>query len=362
MSRNLLQTPNLAALPTVESGQAACIEGARIAGVVSCVPRARIGNEQFVDSFGVDKVAEVTKMTGVEVRYWVAPGETTSDLCVAASERLLEGAEWDRQSLDAVIFVSQTPDYRLPATAALIQARLQLRPNIIAFDVSLGCSGYVYGLWLAMTIVASGAAQRVLLAVGDTSSQLVDPQDRATAMLFGDAGTATIVEASPGSAPAYFILGSDGRGADNLIVPAGAFREAKHRSPNNPEKLYMDGGEIFTFTLRAVPKLIAETAQLANRSMDEFEGFLLHQANRFMINHLAKKAKLPPEKVFSNIDRFGNTSSATVPLLMTDTLGSRLRQETLLLGLFGFGVGYSWASAAVEVGPLACVETITNDV
>lgn len=341
------------------AGQAVRVTGAAVAGIVSCVPPRRIDNEEFIERFG-DTVAEITKMTGVRSRFWVDEGVTTSDLCTRAASRLLDSLEWERDSVDAVIFVSQTPDFRLPATAGVIQANLGLRPSIIGLDINLGCSGYVYGLWLAMTLVGSGAARRALLVVGDTSSSLVDPSDRATAMLFGDAGTATAIEAS-GTGEADFVLGSDGRGAGNLIVPSGAFRSAEHRSPNASDKLYMDGGEIFNFTLKAVPKLIARTIEFAGRTLDDYDGFLLHQANQFMVNHLAKKAKLLPEKVPMNIDRYGNTSSATIPLLMSDDFGERLRSGERLLALFGFGVGYSWGGASLRVGPLRCAETVTYD-
>ena len=305
-------------LPELKSGRAAIVSDARVAGVVACVPPLCVTNERFAERFG-DGVAEVTKMTGVQQRYWVEDGVTASDLCQAAGERLLAGLGWAADTIDALIFISQTPDYRLPATATALQARMGLRPGVIAFDVNLGCSAYPYGLWLAMMMVNSGAARRVLLAVGDTSSRVVDPADRATALLFGDAGTVTAIEASDGATSAAFILGSDGRGADNLIIPKGAFRVADHASPNDPEKLFMDGGEIFTFTLKAVPPLVADTLALSDTAVDDYDGFLFHQANTFMIRHLAKKSKLPAEKVPINIDRYGNTSSATIPPYTTNT-------------------------------------------
>lgn len=342
----------------MKSGRVAQLSGARIAGIVSCVPPKVVTNDHFASQFG-DGVAEVTKMTGVLSRHWVEPDVTTSDLCAAAAERLLTGLGWDADSLDALIFISQTPDHRLPATASILQARLGARPGIIAFDVNLGCSAYPYGLWLAMMMVQAGAARRVLLAVGDTSSRVVDPSDRATALLFGDAGTATAIEANELCEPVTFILGSDGRGAENLMIPQGAFRSIQHRSPNDPEKLFMDGGEIFTFTLKSVPPLVADSLDSAGERIETVDYFLFHQANTFMIKHLAKKSKIPLEKVPINIDRYGNTSSATIPLLLSDDLSTQLRQGSLNVGMFGFGVGYSWASAIARVGPLACVETIS---
>lgn len=345
----------------MKSGLAAQATGARIAGVVSCVPPREVGNDYFTERFG-DKVEEVVKMTGVRSRRWIEPGVTTSDLCQRAGLHLLEGLGWEPASIDALIFVSQTPDYRLPATACSLQHRMQLRAGIVAFDVSLGCSGYPYGLWLAAMMIQTGAVRRVLLAVGDTSSIMMDDDDRGTALLFGDAGAMTAIEADADTGPPItFILGTDGAGAGNLIVPEGAFRLCTGGGKlegRKLDKLFMDGGEIFNFTLKAVPGLIRDTTEAAGHALEDYDAFLLHQANAFMIRHLAKKAKLPPEKVPINIDRYGNTSSATIPLLMTTDLAEALGTRELLLAMFGFGVGYSWASASLTAGPLKCVETI----
>lgn len=346
----------------MNGGREAKVAGARIAGLVSCLPRERVDNSGFAGRFGQAAVDEVVKMIGVQSRRRIAPGATTRDLCRAAGVHLLAGLGWAPDSVDAVIFVSQTPDYRLPATACALQADLGIAPGCIAFDVNLGCSGYPYGLWLAQSMVAGGAARRVLLAVGDTISRIVDPQDRATAMLFGDAGTVTAIEADPASG-AYFILGSDGRGAANLIVPEGGFRQHvagddARLDGRDPASLYMDGGEIFNFTLRSVPPLVARTIEQAGAGIEDYDAFLFHQANLFMLKHLAKKSKLAPEKVPLNIDRYGNTSSASIPLLMTTDLADSLRSGRRKLAMFGFGVGYSWASASLDVGPLQICDTI----
>jgi len=348
-------------------GQHARTHGARIAGIVSCLPPRVLDNAYFEEQFG-SGVAEVTKMTGVLTRHRADDNVTTSDLCEAAAERLLDALGWDRMSVDGLIFISQSPDYRLPATACSMHGRMGLRVGALAFDVNLGCSGYPYGLWLAMMALQTGAAKRILLAVGDTSGRTIDHSDRATAMLFGDAGTVTAIEAT-GEAnstekidEAFFVLGSDGAGAGNLIVPNGAFRthEATGKYEGRDlDKLYMDGGEIFTFTLKSVPPLINETLEVAGIAKEDYDAFLLHQANTFMINHIAKKAKLPKEKVPINMDRYGNTSSATIPLLLTTDLAEQVMAGPTRVGMFGFGVGYSWASASLELGPLKIAETIT---
>lgn len=337
--------------------------GARIAGVVSCVPARRIGNDQFAGRFGAEGVADVVKMIGVTERRQVEDGQTTSELCLAAGKRLLEGLAWEPESVDALIFVSQTPDYLLPSTACVLQLALGIPAGIIAFDVNLGCSGYPYALWLAMTMIQAGGARRVLLAVGDTVSRIVDPKDRATALLFGDAGTMTAVEASSTSNDASFILGTDGAGVRNLIVPEGGFRsyptgEDSRMEGRDPSCLFMDGGEIFNFTLRIVPSLVSAILELGEEGVCEHDAYLFHQANMFMLKHLIKKAKLSPDRVPINIDEFGNTSSASIPLLMTTRLAEGLRQEERKIAMFGFGVGYSWAGASMLVGPLAVAEMI----
>lgn len=348
------------------AGQHASTRGARIAGLVSCVPRTVVDNRRFVEQFGEASVAEVVKMIGVQSRRWVGPGESTADLCQRAGDHLLAGLDWEKGSIDGILFVSQTPDYLLPATACALQGRLGLRTGALAFDVNLGCSGYPYGLWLAMMMVQSGAASRLLVAVGDTISRVVDPNDRATAMLFGDAGTVTAIERAPAddaAHAAHFILGSDGRGETNLIIPGGRFKlhsaeQDARLQGRDPACLYMDGGEIFNFTLGAVPSLVAGTLAGAHSEVGDYGAFLFHQANLFMLKHLVKKAKLPADKVPINIDRYGNSSSASIPLLMTTDLAPALRSSRQKLAMFGFGVGYSWASASLEVGPLGMVETI----
>ena len=347
--------------PTATGSPGYALPGVRMRGVVSVAPERKLDNADFVGRFGEDAVRDVTKMIGVETRYWVPPGQTTSDLCHIAGVRLLERLDWAPESVDALIFVSQTPDQRLPATACVLHSRLGLAPHCQAFDVGLGCSGYVYGLWLAATLITAGCG-RVLLMAGETVSLMVDPDDRGTALLFGDAGTATALERDDAAPVTTFVLGTDGGGAGHLIVPAGGFREPvedpRRTGPFNPEHLYMDGGEVFAFTLRAVPKLVAETLAHAGCTVSDVDAFVLHQANRFMLKHLAKKIGATPEQTPINIDRFGNTSSATLPLVLTTDLAERLMEEPARIALVGFGVGYSWGAALMQTDRLGCAETI----
>lgn len=337
------------------------IPNVRIAGITCSVPADVQTNSHFTARFG-DGVEHVTKMTGILERRIAPDSITTSDLCHHAAIHLLDKMNVDRSEIGAVIFVSQTPDYRLPATACELQARLNLSQNVAAFDVNLGCSGYTYGLWLAASLIASGSVDKILLLVGDTISKIVAEDDRATAMLFGDCGTATLVERSDASEPMSFVLGTDGRGARNLIVPDGAFRGVGYqdeRNQNPSDKLFMEGTEIFNFTLKAVPELVSKLKNLALQPETDFDFYLFHQANSFMIKHLAKKAKIPSDKAPINIDSFGNTSSATIPLLLvTKCRDTILSTDGGHFGMFGFGVGYSWAGCASKLQHLGCADLV----
>jgi 3-oxoacyl-[acyl-carrier-protein] synthase III len=332
-----------------------------ISGVVACVPKHRIANESYIDQFGV-AAEQIIKMTGVQSRPVVKNSTATSDLCEAAARELLASNAPGCDEIDALLFVSQTPDYRLPATACRLQDSLGLRSGIIAFDINLGCSGYPYALALASMMIGSGAARSVLLLVGDTISRIVSPDDRATAMLFGDCGTATLV--TSGESKSLFVLGTDGRGAPNLIVPSGAFRAEgpDPRNSNPTDTLFMDGSEIFNFTLSAVPALFEQLCEESGHVVDDFDAILFHQANAFMINHLRKKIKARPEVVPMNIERFGNTSSATIPLLLATECSKLVSSATpACIAMLGFGVGYSWAGAVMELGGLKIARLIEHD-
>lgn len=336
------------------------IDNFKVSGVVTCTPRKVVHNSYFYEQFGEAGVKEVVKLIGVEERRWVDRNTTTADLCLSAGNLLLEQIQWDPQSVDAVIFLSQTPNWRLPSTACWLQNSWGISTRALAFDVNLGCSGYPYALWLGASLLKANGLKRILLAVGDTISKLVDYQDRATALLFGDAGSVTAIEYSEGAEGATFVLGSDGGGWDKLIVPSGGFKDPSDIKPFGApspkiDSLYMNGGEIFNFTLKSVPSLVADTLAASGSAIQDYDAFLFHQANLFMLRHLCKKAKIPLEKFLVNIDTFGNTSSASIPLLMTNKLSSKVAQKLMLCG---FGVGYSWASASLMLHQSTYLEHI----
>lgn len=344
------------------------ISGVKLAGIASAVPERVLTLEDGARVFGEAEIRKIRESTGVRSRHVISPGICTSDLCFAAAERLLADMGWNRDSVDALIFVSQTPDYFVPATSCSLQARLGLAKHCAAFDVNLGCSGYIYGLWLASQLMAGGSIRRLLLLVGDTSS-FVSPLDRSTAMLFGDAGTVTALERDDNARPWVFEVGTDGNGQNHLIVPAGGRRQPSTESTRqrtereggnirSDEDLFMNGAEVFAFTLREVPPLVKSVLSNADWSLESVDAFVMHQANRFMLHHLAKKMKLPMDKVVVALEEYGNTSSASVPLAMTHALANKLKSSELRLLLAGFGVGWSWGAVALTCGLMVMPELV----
>ena len=338
------------------------VSNVRIVGISVAVPEHFRSYTEDEAVFGSEIVEKIRKHSGVRRRPVTLSGLCTSDLCFEAGERLLDELNWSRDSVGTLIFITQTPDYVLPATSCVLQQRLGLSKQCAAFDINLGCSGYVYGLWIAGRILASSSAGRLLLLVGDTISRIVSPLDRASAMLFGDAGTATALEKGS-NADMLFELGTDGGGRNKLIVPAGSFRNPRTESTSHrtereggnvrsDEDLFMDGAEVFGFTIREVVSLIENVLSLAGWSKESLDSLVLHQANQFILQHLSKRLGLPPEKVPSTLDSYGNTSSASIPLTMAVSLGERLKVVNLRLLLAGFGVGWSWGAVALCCGPM----------
>lgn len=345
-----------------------------VRGVAAAVPGYTRNNELIEgEQKEIDKLA---KLVGVKNRYITTPELCSSDLCYAAAENLLAELAWDKNSVDALIFLSQTPDYILPATSCVLQSRLNLSVNCAAFDMSLGCSGYIYGLLTAYSLISEKGIKRVLLLVGDTISKLISPHDMPANILFGDAGSATAIEFDSTTGSSYFSVGTDGRGAASLIVEAGGFRkesndETKRRTHHqkdnvlrSKDELFMDGSAVFSFTLTRVPILVNELMQLAGKKVADMDCWLFHQANKFMLDYLGEKVGIDPSKIPSNMEEFGNTSPPSIPLLMvTHSKELNLMQTSKSLGLLGFGVGLSWGGALITTDNLVVPELIyvTNE-
>jgi 3-oxoacyl-[acyl-carrier-protein] synthase-3 len=286
--------------------------------------------------------------TGIRRRHIAAPGECASDLGVAAAEKLFTEQKVDRNTIDFLLFCTQTPDYPLPTTACLIQDRLGLPKSVGALDFNLGCSGFVYGLSLADGLIRSGTARRVLLITAETYSKYIDPSDRSLRTIFGDGAAATLIEASEEPSLGGFVFGTDGSGGNMLLVAEGgarpeedAIRPRKRR--RWPSSLYMDGPELVKFSLEIAPPLVEDVLARAQWTRDQIDMYLIHQATLFMLDHLRERLSLDREHTPEALQDYGNTVSSTIPILIRDLRQSgRLRPGTRTM-LLGFGVGLSWA-------------------
>jgi 3-oxoacyl-[acyl-carrier-protein] synthase-3 len=338
------------------------LKNVEIKGVACAVPDRIVDNRYYNKVFGEENVNKFIKMTGVKTRYIALDEQCTSDLCYAATVKLMEKLNWGPSSIDALILITQTPDYAVPSSACVLQHRLGLSEDCIAFDVNLGCSAYVYGIWLAATMISQQDLSRVLLLVGDTSNYGINQNDSATAMIFGDGGSATALEKSEGKDIRY-TLKTKGSGFKYIIVPSGHARNRSKISTDSSEyELAMDGSAVFSFTITDVPRTINSFVSQHNIDMNNIDMYVFHQANLFILKHLIKKLNLPSEKVPISIDRYGNTSGESIPLTLVDALGNEESKEPIRLLLCGYGVGLSWGCIYLEMDRSVCLPMIyTND-
>jgi len=333
-------------------------DGVRVSGVSACVPIGVQRNADLTDLIPPSEIARTIENIGIVERRIAAPDVSASDLCETAASRLLEMTDVDRDSIDVLIFMSQLPDYPVPATSPSLQHRLGLPESCACFDISLGCSGYIYALATAFAYASLPAVRRVLVLDGETFSKVVSPKDKVNAPLYGDAGTATLVEKG-GGGRSWFGLHSNGSGLDKIRIRAGGARlrasietvQSREREEGNvrsEHELYMDGMEVFNFTMKVVPQSVLALLKYAGLQLADVDYLVFHQANKFMTDFFAKKLKCPKEKIPYSLGRFGNTSSASIPLTITTELRDALGERKRLL-MSGFGAGLSWGTALMDV-------------
>ena len=340
-----------------------------IAGIAACVPKQTIDNYHYTQYFPEDVVRKVVDKIGIYERRFADEHTCASDLCFAAAERLIADLQVDKNEIDVLIFISQTPDYRMPATAFLLQERLGLPKTTMAFDLSLGCSAFLYGLSVGYSLLQQPHIRKVLLLDGETRSKVYSPKDRKTAFLFGDAGAAILLEKGEKYGNSYFSLNSDGSMADTIKIEGGGYR-----MPSSEETLreravdeygnirslehgYMDGDDVFNFVASKVPKDIKYLCAEVGEDVQSMDYYLLHQANDFMNQFLVKKLKLDEKKVPSSIAKFGNTSSVSIPLTIVSELQNQLSGNKKLM-LSAFGVGLSWGTAILQTSECYICELV----
>jgi 3-oxoacyl-[acyl-carrier-protein] synthase-3 len=335
----------------------------------AAVPRSCYDNLLPRNGFTQTEAASIVNLTGIRRRRVASAQTCASDLCHTAADRLLDQMMIDRATIDVLIFVSQTPDYRMPATAILLQHRLGLSRETAAYDVNLGCSGFVYGLSMAYSYCSQSSVRRVLLLNGETRTKAYSFKDKTTGLLFGDGGTATLVERFEAGVESVFSLRSDGSRSNYIIIESGGYRH-----PSTPaslsEKTYsdgsvrtdehgmMDGPRVFEFMIGEIPKDVESILKATGLTVEEVDVFLFHQANQTMNEHLRKKLGIPTAKMPYSLQKFGNTSSVSIPLTMVTEIPGRLRRGVSKLLLSGFGVGLSWASAVITTRDICVSELI----
>ena len=333
---------------------------AYIKAIEIVLPEAVLGNEELAAQYPGWTADKIQSKTGIVQRHIARPDECSSDLAVAAAHKLFSSGVCQPAQVDYVLLCTQSPDYFLPTTACLLQDRLGLPTHCGALDFNLGCSGFVYGLGLAKGLLETGQARNILLFTAETYSKFIHPADKSVRTLFGDAGAVTLVSAVESSEELIgsLVFGTDGSGAKNLIVPTGGMR---HRDTSASEliedesgnarainNLYMNGPEIFNFTLRAVPDTVARLLAQSGRSLEDIDLFVFHQANQYMLEHLRKKLKVPIEKFCISMSHSGNTVSSTIPIALKQAQQTGILLPGQVVMVVGFGVGYSWAGAIVH--------------
>lgn len=331
--------------------------GIKISEISYFLPDKIIDNYELSKEFPNYDPEKIESKIGIKRRHIVSDNETALDLAIKASEKAFE--KYDREKIDFLILCTQSPDYYLPTTACILQDKLGLRTDIGSFDYNLGCSGYIYGLALCKGLIRANIAKTILLVMSETYTKHINPKDFANKSIFGDGAAATIVEESEDGQVFEFILGTDGKGMNNLIIPNGGLRrrydinaelttdESGNSRTNND--LYMNGPEIFNFTIKAVPSVISDTLKKNNLSMGDIDYVIFHQANKYMLDYLRKKIKIPVEKFYINMEETGNTVSATIPIALRDCIDNAIVKKDDKVLLCGFGVGYSWGATIIKI-------------
>lgn len=333
-------------------------EGVGITAMSAAVPKRVIKNREYTEVFSAQEANDIVEKTGIEERRFADVETCSSDLCFAAAEKLIADNNINKEEIDLLVFISQTPDYRMPATSVTLQHRLGLPNSTIAFDITLGCSAFIYGLSVVYGMMERSGLRKALLLDGETRSKVYSPRDRRSAFLFGDGGVAALIERNEKFGKSTFSLNSDGSRADLIMIPAGGYRKMSSAETvvekvvdefgnmRSDEQGYMRGGDVFNFVIREIPKDIKKTVAYAEKNIDDFDYVVFHQANNFINSYIAKKMKLDTTKIPSTIAKYGNTSSVSVPLTIVSELQGKLDGKKELL-LTAFGVGMTWATGIV---------------
>ena len=328
---------------------------AYIKDIAYYLPQRVVTNEELVEEFPEWSVEKIAEKVGVFERHVAVENETATDLAIIAAEKMFDKGNVNKEDIDFVIFCTQSPDYKLPSSACVIQDKLGIKTNSGAFDFNLGCSGYEYGLAVAKGLIIGGIAKNILLLTGETYNKYLHPRDKGNRTIFGDGASATVISTEGFAVIGEFVLGTDGSGAKDLIVKSCGARHIEKfgdlyfdegGNPISSDYLYMDGQDIFMFTLVKVPKMVKDVLSKNNLEKEDVSLFVFHQANKYMLEHLRKKLQIDEERFFVNLEMVGNTVSSTIPIALCDAREQGKLKGNLLLA--GFGVGLSWGATIVR--------------
>ncbi|MBT9150765.1 MAG: 3-oxoacyl-(acyl-carrier-protein) synthase 3 [candidate division WS2 bacterium] len=330
--------------------------GIGIKAIEYALPEKILTNEELAQIYGGWTAEDIKNKTGIASRHVASEDECASDIAVKAAKKLFESGVVDSSEIDFILLATQSPDYHLPTTACLIQDRLGIPQTAGALDFNLGCSAYIYGLAMAKSLINTGISKNVLLLTADTYTKYIHPLDRSTRTLFGDAASATLI-CDDGHTIGDFDFGTDGSGKDVLIIPSGGAKlsrseaTAKEQEHNgsvwSQDNLFMDGPEVFNFTIRVVPQSVKNILKKHNLTLDDISLFIFHQANKFMLEFLRKKIVITKEKFYVNMQDIGNTVSSTIPIALKRAEEERRLNKGDKILLVGFGVGLSWGSTII---------------
>lgn len=332
----------------------------KISGLACAVPNHKVMTDSYIEHFGEAVVERFKTATGIVSRYISDGTQTVSDLSYAAAKALMDKKGLSGDDIDALVLITQTGDYKIPSTAFVLHKRLQLKQDCLVFDINLGCSGFVNGIYILAGMIECGMIDKALLLVGDSDTNHKIYDDTSFTMMFGDASSATLLERGDGVIRG--MIRSDGNGFNTLITPVpGARFPGIYSSDDAGLQKKMDGNDVFLFTITKVPRLFKEFYQTFSCSADDFDYFILHQANLMILNQIAKKMKLPPEKVPISLAEYGNTDGASVPVGIVDLCEETESPRRLKLITSGFGIGLSWGIISFELDSADVLPMIVTD-
>lgn len=346
------------------------IEGIKISAVSVALPTQKIEVTSYTDIFGEEVVQKFIETTGVESVCRSLPEQTASDLGFEAAKNLFEKKNINKEEVGILVFISQKPDFRAPTSAYILHERLDLPEDCLCLDINLACSGFLVALHTIHTLLKNSNSNKALLITADTSHKTLSPYDRTMIMLFGDSGSAILLEKTSEDYQAHFAIRSDGNRFKSIITPAGAYRNQdlpyervswSDGILRSDYDTHMKGMEVFGFSITDVPKLIKDFLEDLEKTPEDFDFFALHQANMYILKQIARKIKIPLDKIPVSLDRFGNNSSNSVPLVLADHFSNLSTSRNLRLFMSGFGAGLSWACADIVVSSEAILPILYTD-